>query len=422
MTGKQWGAIRKLPSGRYQASYTGPDSTRYTAPQTFSDDARTAGGPKPRTGREKAERWLRGVRADIERGKWISPTVVAAQAESESKRAHSERFGTYAATWIEQRVSGKGDPLRPKTRAEYERQLRGGLATFRDDRITDITPARVRAWHAERMKAGKTAAGAEARLLRAVLNTAILDEIITTNPVPSNLTKTQSGVKHRPPTIDELGTVLDEIGPFFRLAVLLAAYGGLRSGEWRALRRRDVIIDDGRALITVDRAAVYITGQGWHVGPPKSREGVRVVPLPRGLTPDVQAHLGEYVGPFPDDLVFPPVGGTGFLHDRQFNRHWNAARDAAGIRDVVREHDLRAFAGTMHAQSGATLRETMAFLGHSTTVAAMAYQATTGRDSELADRMPLPHQTPPKVTALGDKRAPAARQRDEGRTPSERSR
>jgi integrase len=349
---------------------------------------------KPRTARDKATAWLRAQRADIERGTWVSPRVLLAEAELAAKKAESERFGRYASTWVAQRVSGKGQPLRPKTRAEYERQLRSGLAKFKNDLLTEITPARVRNWHADRMQSGKTAAGADARLLHAILNTALVDGLIATNPVPANLTRTKTGLKHRPPTMDELTVVLDEIGPFFRLAILLAAYGGLRLGEWRALRRRDLVVSDGRVLVDVHRAAQYITREGWHVGPPKSEEGERVVPLPTGLTGDVEAHLAEFVGPFPDDLLFPPTRGDGFLHDRQFNRYWNRARDAAGIRTVVREHDLRRFAGTTHAQSGATMRETMAFLGHSTTVAAMAYQATTGREAELADRMPLPITKP----------------------------
>jgi integrase len=394
MSEKQWGAIRKLPSGRYQASYVGPDGVRYAAPQTFSDDVRSPGGLKPRTGRDKAQEWLRARRSDIERGAWTSPRVLEAEAAAAAKKAESERFGLYAETWVSQRVSGKGLPLRPKTRAEYERQLRGGLSRFKGDLLTEITPARVRTWHADRMTSGKTAAGAEARLLRAILNTALVDGLITSNPVPSNLTRTQTGKKHRPPTIDELTVILDEIGPFFRLAILLAAYGGLRTGEWRALRRRDLTVSDGRVLVDVERAAQYIPRVGWVVGKPKSDEGVRIVPLPKGLTGDVETHLQQFVGPFPDDLIFPPVKSGAFLHDRQFNRHWNRARDAAGIRDVVREHDLRGFAGTAYAQSGATLRETMAFLGHSTTAAAMAYQATTGREAELTDRMPLPIAKP----------------------------
>ena len=416
MTGKQWGAIRKLPSGRYQASYV-VDGIRYSAPSTFSDDAKAPGGLKPKTGRDKAEAWLRGIRSDVERGAWVSPDVEAAAAVEEAKKAKAERFGTYAATWLEQRVSSKGEPLRPKTRAEYQRQLERGLACFADDRIAAITPARVRAWHAERREAsGATSAGAEARLLRAILNTAAVDGIISTNPVPAPLTRTKTGLTHRPPTMEELTVILDRIGAFYRLAVLLAAYGGLRSGEWRALRRRDLEVVDGRVFVRVERSAQYLPGKGWIVGPPKSAEGVRTVPMPTGLTGDVERHLVDYVGAFPDALIFPPTNGDGFVHDRQFNAAWNPARDAAGLRvatrwddkgrptgwdSVVREHDLRAFAGTLHAQSGATLRETMSFLGHSTTVAAMAYQATTGREADLADRMPLPSSAAqPKIQNL----------------------
>ena len=32
---RRFGYVRKLPSGRYQASYLGPDGRRRTAPETF---------------------------------------------------------------------------------------------------------------------------------------------------------------------------------------------------------------------------------------------------------------------------------------------------------------------------------------------------------------------------------------------------
>lgn len=56
----------------------------------------------------------------------------------------------------------------------------------------------------------------------------------------------------------------------------------------------------------------------------------------------------------------------------------------------MREHDLRAFAATTLAQTGADLREVMAVLGHTSTTAAMAYQHVTGRGAQFADQMPLP--------------------------------
>lgn len=377
--GTGWGTTRQLPSGKFQARYRGPDGKRHAVAGFTSENA--------------ARDWLDGCRARIITKQWRSPDEEKAEAERMAKLRAAQRFGAYAATWIDQRRNGKGEPLRVKTATEYRRMLAKGLAPFAHDQLSDISPARVRAWHAERAKTGPTAAGAEARLLRAILNTAAIDGILDRNPVPGTLTRTHTGIKHRPPTAGELAVLLDNMPGKYRLAVLLAAYGGLRIGEWRALRRRDIVLGPDRVRVNVERAAQYIGGQGWHVGPPKSTAGVRVVPLPARLSADVEAHLAEHVGPFPDSLLFP--GRDGFEHPVAFNRYWNAARDAAGVRAVVREHDLRAYAGTALSHAGGTVADVMKFLGQSTVAAAMAYQyATTERIDTLADRMDAPDVTP----------------------------
>ncbi len=67
-----------------------------------------------------------------------------------------------------------------------------------------------------------------------------------------------------------------------------------------------------------------------------------------------------------------------------FREQFNAALRAIG-RKGMRLHDLRHFAGTMTALTGATLAETMARLGHSTPKAAMVYQqVASGRAEEIA--------------------------------------
>lgn len=63
-----WGHIRKLPSGRYQASYI-HDLFRRTAPMTFTT--------KPR-----AEGWLADERKLIELGAWTPPAKRAAARTS----------------------------------------------------------------------------------------------------------------------------------------------------------------------------------------------------------------------------------------------------------------------------------------------------------------------------------------------------
>lgn len=70
-----------------------------------------------------------------------------------------------------------------------------------------------------------------------------------------------------------------------------------------------------------------------------------------------------------------------------FNREWTAARGAVGLPDI-HVHDLRHTAGTLATQQGATLKEVMVRLGHSTTAAAIRYQkAAESRDRDLAGRL-----------------------------------
>ncbi|MCT2041924.1 tyrosine-type recombinase/integrase [Pseudoclavibacter alba] len=360
---ESWGSIRERGKRLY-ASYVGPDGERYQAPTSY-------------TTKGDARAWLTEQRSLIEKGKWKSP-----------KAASAEQFGVYASAWLDQRTTSKGKPLAARTRAEYRRQLDNGLADFKDMPVTGFTPAVVRAWHSKRIKKGATQAAREAALLRAILSTAVEDGILEKNPVKGHMTKASTGITHRPPTTEELAHLVQLMPDEWRAAVLLAAFGGLRLSEWRALRRSDLTLTDGRYTVDVTRQAVRVPGEGWHVGPPKSEEGVRMVTLPSHVTPALTEHLARHVGQLPACLLFEPKGHGDFIDDQRFNKPWTEARRQVGVEGVVREHDLRAFAGTTFAQSGATMRETMAFLGHSTTTAAMAYQATTGREAELAERMP----------------------------------
>ena len=56
---RHFGSVRRLPSGRYQASYW-HNVTRHVAPDTFPS-------------KSDAQRWLSNIEADINRGAWIDP-------------------------------------------------------------------------------------------------------------------------------------------------------------------------------------------------------------------------------------------------------------------------------------------------------------------------------------------------------------
>ena len=366
-TRRSFGTVKQQRSGNYRASYTGPDGQVYAAPSTF-------------TTKGDADAWLAPVGQAIRNGTWRPPHVVQV-----------EQFGQYAQAWLEQRRTGKGEALRAKTRDDYTRMIRGGLTTFTNTRLADVTAGAVRKWHSERSKAsGATTAGYEARVLRAILTTAVTDGLIPSNPVPTELTKTRTGRKHRPPTPEELSTILATVtasAPRLRLAVQLAAFGGLRLGEWRALTRADLALTtDGQYVVTVDKQAQRVGGK-WGVGPTKGSD-TRAVTLPAWLTDDVTQHLAEHVGPFPADLVFTS-GGTSEYVEQAWRSAWDAAREAAHCKESVREHDLRHYYGTTLARGGASAVQIMEALGHADVRTSMGYVETVkGAGASIANLIP----------------------------------
>jgi integrase len=119
---------------------------------------------------------------------------------------------------------------------------------------------------------------------------------------------------------------------------------------------------------------------------PKSDAGKRPITLPAGLRADIELHLTRYAQPGPDGRLFVGPEG-GIPRRRNFNRIWHKALSGAGIpADMgLHLHDLRHTGSTWSAQSGATLKELMARIGHSSTRAAMIYQhATRDRDQAIA--------------------------------------
>lgn len=368
-----WGKIRKLPSGRFQASYVGPDGTRYPGPMTYSSKV-------------DAQTWLAQVRTDIASGKWMPHhELVAAEAE------RSITLGAYSSEWLKTRTNARGEHLRPRTRAEYERLLRGPLHALSALPLRALTPRLIRDWRDAELRTGRKTQTARAYgLLNAILATATVDRILDSNPcvIPGGQS-TSTRRKVVPPTDAELETILRSITPRFRALVVLAASGGLRYGEAIELRAKDVTVErepsGGTATVRVrvERAVTHVPGMGFVVGPPKSEAGVRTVAI---FGPDASCIAKHLQGLIGDALLFPSSDGKTHLSQSTFIRHWYAARQAAGREDMP-FHALRHYAGTRYAQVGATPRETMARLGHSSLGAAMRYQHSGDRDDELAARM-----------------------------------
>jgi integrase len=116
----------------------------------------------------------------------------------------------------------------------------------------------------------------------------------------------------------------------------------------------------------------------------------------------LKAHLSTHAAFGRDGLLFPARDGRHLTPASLYGRApgakdktgralaawgFRAARIAAGRPDL-RWHDLRHTGATLAAQSGATMRELMSRLGHSTPAAALIYQhASQDRDAEIARRL-----------------------------------
>lgn len=172
------------------------------------------------------------------------------------------------------------------------------------------------------------------------------------------------------------------VQPEYRLMILLAAVAGLRRGECFALRRRNLVETDAVWSVIVDESVVFVKGVAIRQ-PPKTTAGVRRLTLPLVLVPVIEEHLDVY-GPFElDDFIFfdRRTGTTPTV--MVWRGVWSNARAAAEVDYTF--HDLRHLAGTLNATAGASIRESMARMGHSSPRAALRYQHLVElRDAEVA--------------------------------------
>ncbi|HET8645369.1 MAG TPA: tyrosine-type recombinase/integrase, partial [Vicinamibacteria bacterium] len=96
------------------------------------------------------------------------------------------------------------------------------------------------------------------------------------------------------------------------------------------------------------------------------------------------AHMKEYAESDPDGLVFTTPKGA-YLLRSPFNRFvWRPAVEQVGL-DGLRVHDLRHTAATLAAAAGATTKELMERMGHTSPAVALRYQhVMADRQAQLA--------------------------------------
>jgi integrase len=355
MAKRQFGNVRRLPSGRWQARYRDPANGRLvSAPQTFPTKA-------------NASLWLSVLEADVARGCFVDPN------------AGDVILREYAEHWLDHRV------LRPRTVELYRGLLdRYILPPLGDVQLGKLTPFVIRGWHSKMAKGGRpgpiTIAKAY-RLLKTICSTAVADELIVRNPCNVRGAAVERSKERPVLSVVQIEALVDAIDPRYRGMVLLGSWCGLRLGELLALTRSDIDLPNG--VVHVSKAAAELKSGERVVGPPKTAAGIRKVALPPHVLPAVEAHLKAFTGPELDDLVFVGTKGQAVRRASLYTA-WQVAVKQAGL-EGTRFHDLRHTGATLAAMTGASTKELMARLGHASSVAALRYQhATEARDVAIA--------------------------------------
>jgi integrase len=311
---------------------------------------------------------------------------------------------TELATWWLRNVAGTR--VRRSSLGKYEDRVERIVAYLGDVRIGQLRAEQVATLQTELLKTLSPSTVADTRVtLRAILQEAVVLELIGTNPVDRERPPTVRAASRRALTSDE-GRALVGAAAEDRLgaAVALLFVQGWRVSEVLGLAWSDVDLDG--AVATVSRASVYADGTGMMLGPPKT-EGAKgrhhlspvVVELLRRRR---QAQVEERLraGAWPQhqyegrtvDLVFTTTTG-GLLLRQAVTKAVRAAAVKARIDpEGLGTHAGRSTAITvLYTEEGLDLADVARHVGHASPSTTAGYVRHLGRrplaTAEAASRL-----------------------------------
>ena len=258
-----------------------------------------------------------------------------------------------------------------------------------------ITSTAVRQWHGGLDKSEPRAVANAYSLLKTILETAVADELIPTNPC-----KVRGGSQYRRAkepamaTLAEVAALRAAMPEHYRCAIDLGVWASLRIGEVIGLQRADVSLTAAdakqQAGVVHVRRSVGRTRAGREEKLPKSEAGDRDVPLPPHVVPALREHLATFSAPGRTGWVFPAATDPKRNVSADVLREaFESARHKIGRDDLVFHH-LRGVGATLAARAGATVRELQDRLGHSTPNMALAYQRVAqDRPRQIAEALSL---------------------------------
>jgi integrase len=350
---RSWGALRKLPSGRYQARYLDPETRLMaSAPETFA--SKTA-----------ADRWLAKKRTELDAGTAVDDNAsqlpvchwwVGYKRSIQARKARTVK--AYEAAWR----------LRIEPR-------------FGDVPVRKVRSGAIDDWVSEMLHSGvSTSKVVEAiGVLKRILDRAVRDKALPTNPCAArSVTLPRRAETERPvlspAEVESLAAAMRHERD--RVLVRVLAYCGLRIGEAFALRWSDVDLKAGLLHI---RQSVEDTTGVVIVGPTKTWASRSVTP-PAALVSQLRALCGT-------GLVFANNKGEHLRYTNWRRDVWDPAVTLSGV--VALPHDLRATCASLLIDAGASPKDVQAHLGHENAETTLRLYARVrpGRSADIAAKL-----------------------------------
>lgn len=208
------------------------------------------------------------------------------------------------------------------------------------------------------------------RLLRTILNKAVMANLIGRNPTTGTRTPGGPTREMHFASAEEVAMLASAAPERYEALIYLLAYGGLRIGEAAALQMADLDLLRGR--ITISKAVTEVAGR-LEVGSTKTG-GTRTVNLPPFLRQILAAHIERGYTASGGSVFSAPEGGP--LRPANFRRRvFGAAVRAAELPEGFRIHDLRHTCAALLIAQGAHAKEIAARLGHSSPMVTMTVYA-----------------------------------------------
>lgn len=309
------------------------------------------------------------------------------RVKESSPEAERLTLGVFLDQWL----AHKERSVRASTLAAYTRDVGHLRKHLGGVRLSRLTARDVEAAIAVISRPHAAQADKCRRTLKQALRQAVRWELLSRSPAehiePVRQPETVRGVL----TPAQVVLLLDAMrGQAYYGIVALAIHSGLRLGELLALRWRDVTADSVRVTRTVSEGA-----PGGYA-PPKTRAGVRTVPVPEAVITALGARGKK------DELVFRTGAGTP-MSQRNVKRALDAGivkanKEVDRMKELgeglsleplpdLRVHDLRRTYATMLAARGVHPRVIQRLLGQSTQATWLIYTDVLAEQVEAA-RLP----------------------------------